>query len=561
MKKIITIVLSVIVISNPLSGVVYSYNNDINISKDITESKKSNQVVNIPDINLRRALNRELHNFNDLEADITVQQLKNIKSLYLHRYTIRNLEGIQYCINLEHLNIGGGKMNDISQLASLKNLKYLNLSNVKINDISPLASLINLEDLLLCYNNQISDISPLQNLINLNYLNLSGNQISDISPLGNLTNLTELGLSENQISDISPLGNLTNLTNLGLNNNEISNISSLENLTNLTYLGLSNNKISNISSLENLTNLTDLGLSNNKISNISSLKNLINLESLNLSYNQIGDLRPLSNIYQSIKKLNMIKQTVDLGTVEINNNQVTMNIPKVYDIDGSLIAPYISDYTWYKHEIVGERIVWRDVDREYTFNVQFLSKFNIQYYMTYSQKAIKIPSDINSHWAKNTIKSFISKGYINGYQDGSFKPNNDITRAEFVKIANRVFGFTEKGTVTFNDVRSSDWFYNEIAIAQKAGYINGKSGTTFAPNDKITRQEVAVILTNIMNNKDTVYDKINTFADGHKTSEWAKSSVEGAIEAGYLNGNDKGLLNPISNITRAEAVTMLSRVR
>ena len=69
MKKIITIVLSVIVISNPLSGVVYSYNNDINISKDITESKKSNQVVNIPDINLRRALNRELHNFNDLEAE------------------------------------------------------------------------------------------------------------------------------------------------------------------------------------------------------------------------------------------------------------------------------------------------------------------------------------------------------------------------------------------------------------------------------------------------------------------------------------------------------------
>ena len=169
--------------------------------------------------------------------------------------------------------------------------------------------------------------------------------------------------------------------------------------------------------------------------------------------------------------------------------------------------------------------------------------------------------DINSHWAKDTIKSFISKGYINGYQDGSFKPNNDIMRAEFVKIVNRVFGFTEKGTVTFNDVKSSDWFYNDIAIAQKAGYINGKTLTTFAPNDKITRQEVAVILTNIMNNKDTVYDRINTFTDGYKTSSWAKSSVEGAIEAGYLRGNDKGLLNPTGNITRAEAVTMLSRVK
>ena len=172
-----------------------------------------------------------------------------------------------------------------------------------------------------------------------------------------------------------------------------------------------------------------------------------------------------------------------------------------------------------------------------------------------------IVNDIKNHWASSDINNFINKGYISGYQDGTFKPNNDITRAEFVKIVNRVFGFTEKGTVTFNDVKSSDWFYNDIAIAQKAGYINGKTLTTFAPNDKITRQEVAVILTNIMNNKDTVYDRINTFTDGYKTSSWAKSSVEGAIEAGYLRGNDKGLLNPTGNITRAEAVTMLSRVK
>ena len=67
-------------------------------------------------------------------------------------------------------------------------------------------------------------------------------------------------------------------------------------------------------------------------------------------------------------------------------------------------------------------------------------------------------------------------------------------------------------------------------------------------------------MTNIKNNKDTNYDKINQFTDGYKTSEWAKSSVEGAIEAGYLSGDDKGLLNPTSNITRAEVVTMLSRV-
>ena len=103
--------------------------------------------------------------------------------------------------------------------------------------------------------------------------------------------------------------------------------------------------------------------------------------------------------------------------------------------------------------------------------------------------------------------------------------------------------------------------YDEIAIAQKAGYINGKSETTFAPQDKITRQEVAVILTNIKNNKDTNYDKINQFTDGYKTSEWAKSSVEGAIEAGYLNGYEDKTIRANGDITRAEAVSMLSRVK
>ena len=59
-----------------------------------------------------------------------------------------------------------------------------------------------------------------------------------------------------------------------------------------------------------------------------------------------------------------------------------------------------------------------------------------------------------------------------------------------------------------------------------------------------------MILKNIMKNKDENLDKLNTFKDGNKTSQWTQSSIEGAIEAGYLNGDDKGLLNPTNNITR-----------
>ena len=170
-------------------------------------------------------------------------------------------------------------------------------------------------------------------------------------------------------------------------------------------------------------------------------------------------------------------------------------------------------------------------------------------------------NDIKGHWAQKTIEEFVKKGYINGYGDNTFKPQNSMTRAEFIRVVNNVFGYTQKGEEEFKDVNKDDWFYEDICIAVKEGYIKGKSKDIFAPNDYITRQEVAMILTNIMNNKDENLDKLNTFKDGNKTDKWAQSSVEGAIEAGYLSGDNEGLLNPTNNITRAEAISMLSRVK
>ena len=64
-----------------------------------------------------------------------------------------------------------------------------------------------------------------------------------------------------------------------------------------------------------------------------------------------------------------------------------------------------------------------------------------------------------------------------------------------------------------------------------------------------------------MKNKDDELDKLSKFPDGNKTSDWAKPYVEGAIEKGYLGGDTNGMLNPTKNITRAEAVTVLSRIK
>lgn len=169
-------------------------------------------------------------------------------------------------------------------------------------------------------------------------------------------------------------------------------------------------------------------------------------------------------------------------------------------------------------------------------------------------------SDISTHWAKKEINQFISSGYVNGYEDGTFRPDNSITRAEFVKLVNKYFGFNNKEDIKFSDVNTNDWYYNDICIASKAGYINGYEDKTFKPNKTITREEVAKILISIKNQQDVNYDKLNKYPDKNKVSNWAKPYIEGAIEQGYLKGNDLGFLNPTNNITRAESITVLSRV-
>lgn len=169
-------------------------------------------------------------------------------------------------------------------------------------------------------------------------------------------------------------------------------------------------------------------------------------------------------------------------------------------------------------------------------------------------------NDINGHWANKEIQDFISKGYINGYDDKTFKPDNSITRAEFVRIANNYFGFKNKGNENFPDVNSSDWFYNDVCIALEEGYINGYDDGTFKPNKTITREEAAKIIISIEDREDLNIDKLNNFSDGNTVSNWAKKYVEGAIEAGYIKGDNNGKINPVSNITRAESVSMISRV-
>ncbi|CEQ18317.1 S-layer homology domain-containing protein [Paraclostridium sordellii] len=168
--------------------------------------------------------------------------------------------------------------------------------------------------------------------------------------------------------------------------------------------------------------------------------------------------------------------------------------------------------------------------------------------------------DIKGHWAESQINSFVSSGHINGYGDGTFKPDNSITRAEFIKIFNKYFGLSKTSGKVFNDTKTH-WAKIEIDIAVTNGVANGVSLTEFQPDEPITREQAAKMISNYKKLDDTNHDKVAKYKDMNQVSNWALNSVEGIIELGYMNGYEDNTFRPKNNITRAEAVVTLSRIK
>ena len=168
---------------------------------------------------------------------------------------------------------------------------------------------------------------------------------------------------------------------------------------------------------------------------------------------------------------------------------------------------------------------------------------------------IAVITDVpNNHWAKYHIDKFVKAGYILGYGDGTFRPENKTTRAEFIKLVNRVYNFTEKGTQNFKDVKTTNWFYNDLLIAMKAGYINGYEDNTFRPNEPISREEACKILATVMNIKGD--GKLN-FKDNNSIADWAKKYVDALEDISIIGGYEDKTFRPKNNITRAEVVKIL----
>ncbi|MFF2885795.1 choice-of-anchor I family protein [Paenibacillus sp. NPDC057967] len=169
-------------------------------------------------------------------------------------------------------------------------------------------------------------------------------------------------------------------------------------------------------------------------------------------------------------------------------------------------------------------------------------------------------NDVNGHWAKNVIGKLAKAGILLGKPDGSFQPDQKMTRAEYAAVLNRLLGLKpDQAEAAFDDVPEQAWYSADVRSLSAAGIISGFPDGTFRPGSEITREEAFVLLYRALKDKlDSQAGSSAPYTDEADVSAWAVEAVKALTQAGVLEGNANGELNPKATITRAEIAKIVS---
>ncbi|MEK3903479.1 S-layer homology domain-containing protein [Paenibacillus sp. FSL R7-0179] len=175
-----------------------------------------------------------------------------------------------------------------------------------------------------------------------------------------------------------------------------------------------------------------------------------------------------------------------------------------------------------------------------------------------SSGVIYAAADYEGHWAQKPISLWLEKGWLKGFADGSVRPDQAITRAEFIKLINGFAGLTAESKVKadFSDLPKTDWAYEEISKALDAGIIKGYGGT-IRPGDPVMRQEAAIMVSRLLHYETGSTEVLSMFSDKDQIAGWSQADVAAMINAGGMRGYPDGRFAPKQAMTRAEAIALL----
>ncbi|CAK4870515.1 unnamed protein product [Aphanomyces euteiches] len=260
-------------------------------------------------------------------------------------------------------------------------------------------------------------------------------------------------------------------------------------------------------------------------------------------------------------RIKLAGQPVDVSIVLIAKDGKVINVEQIaggvtltfhYESgsDADLLGIYYLNENTREWEYIGGNT---DKDQQtITVALQHLSTYAV---LSYEKSFTDVP---DAHWASRAIRVLAAKHMVKGMTDSQFDLAGKTTRAQFTALLVRLLDLkAADGLTPFADVDRDAWYAKEIAAAYAAGLVNGKTARSFAPNETISREQMAVMLVRAYaskyGNPDHLVGNALTFADGEQIADWAKADVSQAAVLGLLSGKSNHQFDPKSGATRAES--------
>lgn len=174
--------------------------------------------------------------------------------------------------------------------------------------------------------------------------------------------------------------------------------------------------------------------------------------------------------------------------------------------------------------------------------------------------------DTASHWAREYIGKLAARGVVNGMGGNYYQPDTSLTRAQFLTmLAKTIYGLdpSQSAPAGFTDVPATEWYYNYVNWGYASGIVSGMDETTFAPNSNITREQMAIMLSNFARYTELVLPETGastSFTDSNMISDWSAEAVSKIVSSGVMGGYPEGNFIPQGKATRAEAATVVYKV-
>lgn len=172
--------------------------------------------------------------------------------------------------------------------------------------------------------------------------------------------------------------------------------------------------------------------------------------------------------------------------------------------------------------------------------------------------------DINNHWAKNDIVDIYNKGWMKGVEIDVFAPDQSLTRAQAAAILVRALDLQPLQPITsatqpFGDVENNYWANKDIIIANQHGLMNGREKGVFAPEEKVSREEMAVILDRIIGVSPALVTEAKIFRDV-KPDRWSYKEIQNMNRQGIFGGFENNTFKPEDKLTRGQMASILNRI-